>query len=35
MKEEGQVYKVASDFLFFAPGLTYDLSKFRGRRKSS
>ena len=29
MKEEGQIYKkIASDFLIFAQGLSYDLSKF-------
>ena len=29
MKEEGQIYKTfASDFLIFALGLSYDLSKF-------
>ena len=28
MKEEGQIYKNASDFLIFAQGLSYDLSKF-------
>ena len=29
MKEEGLIYKtVASDFLIFAWGLSYDLSKF-------
>ena len=28
-REEGQIYKtVASDFLPFAPGLSYDISKF-------
>ena len=28
MKEEGYIYKVASEFLIFACGLSYDLSKF-------
>ena len=28
MKEEEQIYKNASDFLIFAWGLSYDLSKF-------
>ena len=28
MKEEGQIYKRASDFLIFAKGGSYDLSKF-------
>ena len=28
MKEKGLIYKVASDFLIFAKGLSYDLSKF-------
>ena len=28
MKQEGLIYKVASDFLIFAQGLSYGLSKF-------
>ena len=28
MKEEGQIYQIASDFLIFAKGLSCDLSKF-------
>ena len=28
MKEEGQIYKVASNFLIFAQGLSCDYSKF-------
>ena len=29
MKEEGHINKFASDFLIFAQGISYDLSKFR------